>query len=228
MLESLRMGPRYARGRRDARAGHVRTLTVSGSLVVARVRAPDDDGPGHRTRIAARAYGAADWARAEQRLAAEARYVADLLAGRMPADVDTVFDALGMPLLPSSIDEIAMDCDCGGWSMPCTHLAATCYALAASFETDPFGVFAWRGRSREELLLNLRELRGTGARAAPPAAPPADPVDFWGVRPEPAAPVTRLPGRPDALLDELGPLIADGVDLAELLRPAYRAMGGTG
>ena len=45
-----------------------------------------------------------------------------------------------------------MDCTCERWPMPCTHLAATCYALAQSFETDPFGVFAWRGRGRDELL----------------------------------------------------------------------------
>ena len=37
MFEALRMGPVFARGRRDARAGHVRHLMVAGSLVVAQV-----------------------------------------------------------------------------------------------------------------------------------------------------------------------------------------------
>ena len=148
MFESLRMGPTFARGRRDERAGHVRSLTISSSLVVAQVRGPDDP-RAFRSRIAVRAFGAAEWARVEDDLAAQARFVADLLAGRMPAGHRRrCSSAAGLSLLPLSLDEVAMDCTCERWPMPCTHLAATCYALARSFEEDPFGVFAWRGRSR--------------------------------------------------------------------------------
>jgi uncharacterized Zn finger protein len=161
-FESLRMGPTFARGRRDERAGHVRQLTVSGSLVVALVRGPDD-AKAFRARIAVRSFGAAEWARVEQDLAAEARFAAELLAGRMPAGIGAVFEAAGLSLLPLSLDEVAMDCACERWPMPCVHLAATCYALARSFEADPFGVFTWRGRGRDELLLHLRDLRSASA-----------------------------------------------------------------
>jgi uncharacterized Zn finger protein len=119
--------------------------------------------------------------------------------------------------------------------MPCVHLAATCYALARSFEEDPFGVFAWRGRHRDELLLHLRELRAAGAPAAPAqeANPPASPdpdtgweEEFWGAEVTSAAAITGRPGavsRPDALLDQLDPppLAHDGRPIADLLRPAY-------
>lgn len=224
MFESLGMGPTFSKGRRAAKAGHVRSLTISSSLVVGRVRTADL-GVGHRTRIAVRAYGASEWARIEQVLAAEARYAADLLAGRMPADITTIFARLDLPLLPEFVGDVAMDCDCQGWPMPCSHLAATCYALARAFDTDPFGILAWRGRSRDELLLRLRDLRG-GARATPARAAAADldVAGFWGTPPGPAAPTHAVP-RTDALLDELGPLIVDGVDVTALLRPAYRAMG---
>jgi hypothetical protein len=47
--------------------------------------------------------------------------------------------------------------------MPCAHLAATCYALARAFESDPFEVFTWRGRPRDELLMRLRRLREASA-----------------------------------------------------------------
>ncbi|MEU4222531.1 hypothetical protein, partial [Actinoplanes sp. NPDC026623] len=171
MFESLRMAPTFARGRRDARAGHVRLLAISGSLVTAQVRGPDDP-TAFRSRIAVRAFGAAEWSRVEDDLAAQARYVADLLAGRMPADIEAVFTAAGLTLLPLSLDEVAMDCTCERWPMPCIHLAATCYALARSFEEDPFGVFAWRGRSRDELLTRLSQLRGATAHAPPEAAAP--------------------------------------------------------
>jgi uncharacterized Zn finger protein len=238
MFEALRMAPTFARGRRDARAGHVRHLTISSSLVVAQVRGPEETAA-HRARIAVRAFGAAEWARVEDDLAAQARYVADLLAGRMPADIEQVFTGAGLSLLPLSIGEVAMDCTCERWPMPCAHLAATCYALARSFETDPFGVFAWRGRGRDELLLRLRQLRGAALQevdSAPPDSGPAvddglgEIADFWGGAPTGAIRPDQLAGaataRLDALLDQLDPppLAVNGRPIVELLRPAYQAL----
>jgi uncharacterized Zn finger protein len=234
MFEALRMAPTFARGRRDARAGHVRNLTISGSLVVAQVRG-NDETVAQRARIAVRAFGAAEWARVEGDLATQARYVADLLAGRMPADIEQVFAGAGLSLLPLSIGEVAMDCSCERWPMPCGHLAATIYTLARSFETDPFGVFAWRGRGRDELLLHLRTLRGA---VLPPPAPASEPspedlavAGFWGDDRAPASlPPPVAAGRADAMLDQLDPppLFLGGQSIVELLRPAYRAMGPKG
>ncbi|WP_433383016.1 hypothetical protein ACQPZX_20205 [Actinoplanes sp. CA-142083] len=250
-FESLRMGPTFARGRRDERAGHVRQLTISGSLVVALVRGPDDP-KAFRARIAVRSFGASEWARVEQDLVAEARFAADLLAGRMPPGIGEVFTGAGLSLVPLSLDEVAMDCGCERWPMPCVHLAATCYALARSFEEDPFGVFAWRGRHRDELLLHLRELRASATAATHDVAGGPDaPVGavlteipdvsdspesgkewaaaFWGAEPSPPAAASGRPGavtRPDALLDQLDPppLSHDGRPVVDLLRPAYLAM----
>ncbi|GLY95048.1 hypothetical protein [Actinoplanes sp. NBRC 103695] len=230
-FESLRLGSTFSRGRRDARNGHVRSLTISSSLVVARVRGPED-AAAFRSRIAVRAFGAAEWSRAEDALAAEARYVADLLAGRMPPGVERVFAEAGLSLLPLSLDDVAMDCTCERWPMPCTHLAATLYELARSFDSDPFGVFTWRGRTREELLDRLRRLRGAVAvtqqiDAIPEPPSPADAglgdvADFWGSGTPPAAPPPART-RPDALLDQLDPPPL-GDDLVEKLRPAYLAL----
>jgi uncharacterized Zn finger protein len=229
MVEALRMAPTFAAGRRAARAGHVRSLTISSSLAVAQVRGPDESAT-HRARIAVRAFGAAEWSRVEAALVAQARFAADLLAGRMPAGIEAVVAGTGVNLLPLSLDEIAMDCTCGRRPMPCVHVAATCYALAASLDTDPFGVFAWRGRARDELLLRLRRLRG--AAAVDTLAEPADEglgdlADFWGTGTPPARPFpTRAEVRADALLDQVDPppLTAGGRPLTEALRPAYRAL----
>jgi uncharacterized Zn finger protein len=173
MFESLRMGSTFSRGRRDERAGHVRSLTVSSSLAVALVRGPDD-ATAFRSRIAVRAFGAAEWARVESALVKEARFLAGLLDGRMPPGVEAVFAESGLTVLPLSLDEVAMDCTCERWPVPCVHLAATCYALARTFETDPFEVFTWRGRHRDELLMRLRRLReATAVDSAASAGPSA-------------------------------------------------------
>jgi uncharacterized Zn finger protein len=233
MFESLGMAPRFARGRRDARAGHVRNLTISGSLVVAQVRGPDEPAA-HRARIAVRSFGAAEWSRIEDELAAEARHTADLLAGRMPDDIDAVVARAGLQLLPLSIGDVAMDCTCERWPMPCTHLAAACYALATSFDTDPFGVLAWRGRDRDELLERLRQLRGAATPVVQPveAAKGLDLDNFWAGTPTASPPAAAAAGfgaaarHPDALLDQLDPpLTVDGRTVTDLLRPAYRAFG---
>lgn len=253
MFESLRMGPTFARGRRDERAGHVRSLTVSSSLAVAQVRGPDDP-VAFRSRVAVRAFGAAGWARVESALVKEARFVAGLLDGRMPAGIEAVFDDAGLTLLPLSLDEVAMDCSCERWPMPCIHLAATIYALARAFQSDPFEVFTWRGRHRDELLMRLRRLREeaavntvgaaevpddakTATRAETSAAPEpplidfGDPDAFWGRALDLSESPVQEPvgGRSDSLLDQLDPprLAHHGRPLIEVLRPAYRSLPDT-
>ncbi|MBB2949194.1 putative Zn finger protein [Actinoplanes lutulentus] len=236
MFEALRMGPTFARGRRDERAGHVRSLTISSSLVVALVRGPEET-TAFRSRIAVRSFSASEWARVEKTLVSEARYVAGLLDGRMPDGIEAVFAEAGLGLLPLSLDEVALDCTCERWPMPCAHLAATCYALARTFEADPFEVFTWRGRSRDELLMRLRRARESaavdGVLAPEPASPaervplidPDDPGAFWGNYPPPAA-AAPTGVRPDALLDQLDapPLSHHGRPIVEVLRPAYAAL----
>lgn len=234
VFESLGMGAQFQRGRRYARAGQVVQLTISASLVVAVVRGEDEQA--YRARIAVRAFSAADWTRVERALAGQAYYAAKLLAGQIPADIDQVFAGFGLALFPEGVGDVAMDCSCDDWQVPCGHLTAVIYTLAESFDVDPFGIFAWRGRGREELLERLRATRlgaaaKAGAAAATAGAPkPADlAASFWGSAGELPARPQPLPGvvrRPDALLDQLEPLplSVDGQPVTELLRPVYRAI----
>jgi uncharacterized Zn finger protein len=233
MLESLRMPTVFQQGRRYARSGKVRSLNISTSLVTGLV--VDDDGETYRARIAVRAFTAADWRRIERTLAAEALHAARLLAGELPDDLDSVLAGYGLSLFPTELTEIALECSCTGWHKPCTHLAATCYAFAESFDADPFGILAWRGRGRTELLDNLRALRtspdtGAGTAAAAAAARHAPPLaGFWSAGPRLEPPLERVPGsvrRPDALLEQLDPLSlsAGQFDVADVLTEAYHRL----
>jgi uncharacterized Zn finger protein len=230
MLESLRMPAVFQQGRRYARSGQVRSLRISTSLVTGLV--VDDDGETYRARIAVRAFSAADWRRIERALAAEAIHAARLLAGDLPEDLDLTLAGYGLSLFPDELTDIALECSCAGWQKPCAHLAATCYELAESFDADPFGILAWRGRGRTELLDNLRTLRtfpDTGAGAAAAAAPPPPLAGFWTAGPRLAPPLEPLPGsvrRPDALLEQLDPLglSAGRFEVADVLAEAYRRL----
>jgi len=227
MLEALRMPAQFQQGRRYARSGRVQSLTISTSLVTGLVL--DDDGVTYRARVAVRAFSAADWHRIERALAGEALYTARLLAGELPPDLDRLLGSFGLSLFPAELPDVALECSCPSWQKPCAHLAATCYALAASFDTDPFGILAWRGRSREELLERLRGLRIKDLGIEPSPAKNDSTASFWtaGPRLEPLPP--PVPGtvqRPDALLDQLEPLglTAGRFEVADLLRGAFRML----
>jgi uncharacterized Zn finger protein len=135
--------------------------------------------------------------------------------------------------------------------VPCKHLAAVCYVLAEEFDRDPFGMLAWRGKARDDLLAALRLIQagpGQAATADPagqgsgPARPhrgsldvPAPPLEecldgFWSSALSPArlralatAPDT---GAPDLLLRMFPPppVTVRGQDLADVLAPAYQRL----
>jgi len=231
VLESFGMGGRLERGRNYARTGQVMSLSLSTSMVVALVMGSRSTP--YRARIGVKKFSDADWRRIERALADQAIFAAKLLAGEMPPEIEGVFTELGLTLFPETLRELSMDCSCPDWEVPCKHLAATCYLLAESFDTDPFEILAWRGRGREDLLDNLRALRGAAERTREQTEDVVVPLEdclesFW-VRPNaPSVPVPDLAvaQHPDAVLDQLDPLpvVVRRRPVVDLLRPAYRAM----
>ncbi|GAB2859130.1 SWIM zinc finger family protein [Lentzea nigeriaca] len=232
VLESFGMGGRLTRGRNYARQGQVLSLSLSTSMVIALVQGSRPTP--YKVRIAIKAFTTPEWQRIEHALAGQALYAAKLLAGEMPPDIETLFASLGLQLFPATSRELTMDCTCPDWEVPCKHLAATCYLLAESFDNDPFEIFAWRGRSREDLLERLRTLRGATRSAivrdeAPPLTKCLD--TFWQKQTatslnlgDPTAVV-----RVDAVLDQLDgvPITVGRSNLVDLLRPAYQALKPT-
>lgn len=248
LLESFRLGGRLDRGRRYARAGQVLDLQVAAGLVSARVQGSRVQP--YRVRLETPVLVPADWERVEQAMAGRAAFAARLLAGEMPHDIEETFAAAGVSLFPASPRNLASSCSCPDWSNPCKHVAAVYYLLAEAFDDDPFLIFAWRGRTRSELLGRLRALRGSdtspaeapgtsgaggpgpgdgGGLVPPVEAPPlAGSLDrFWSAGDLDALRIRpRAAEVPDALLRQLDPPAVDvaGRDLAELLTPAYRIL----
>ncbi len=166
VLESFGMKSRLTRGRSYARSGQVLSLEISAGYVTALVQGSRVKP--YRVRLQVLPLTTKQWRRVEQELAARAVFRARLLAGEMPAEIEDVFAACGTPLFPKSAHDLEMSCSCPDWGVPCKHLAAVCYVLAEAFDEDPFGVLAWRGKGREDLLAALR--RTGGSTGAGPAA----------------------------------------------------------
>jgi uncharacterized Zn finger protein len=233
VLESLGMSGRLARGRNYARRGQVVRFELTTGYVTAAVQGSRPQP--YRVRLQVLPLTSRQWGNVERALAAQALFRAKLLAGEMPHEIEEVFSACGTPLFPRSAADLGMSCSCPDWEVPCKHLAAVCYVLAEAFDDDPFGMLAWRGRGREELLASLR-LVGAAADEAPRPVlevddpPLAECLDgFWSpglsaarLRARPAA--TASP--PDLLLRsfEPPPVAVRGRDLADLLSPVYQRL----
>jgi uncharacterized Zn finger protein len=168
VLESYGMSGRLARGRSYARAGQVLDFQLAQGKVTAQVQGSRPRP--YQVRLGVLPLTTAQWRRVQDRLAGQALFRAKLLAGEMPHEIEEVFEDCGTPLFPRQASDLDMRCSCPDWGVPCKHLAAVCYVLAEEFDRDPFGLLAWRGKGREELLGALRKLQaaasGTAAQAA--------------------------------------------------------------
>ncbi len=249
VLESYGMSGRLARGRSYARAGQVLDFELSQGKVTARVQGSRVRP--YQVRIGVLPLTTAQWRRVLQQLASQALFRAKLLAGEMPHEIEEVFGECGTPLFPRSATDLDMHCSCPDWGVPCKHLAAVCYVLAEEFDRDPFGMLAWRGKGRDELLAALRRIHGGASASGGPAAlasraaldvlaPPLEECldGFWSPGLSPARlralATTRDAAAPDLLLRMFAPppVQVRGKDLADVLAPAYQRLGaddpGTG
>ena len=246
VLESYGMSGRLARGRSYARAGQVLDFRLSQGKVTAQVQGsrvrPYD------VRLGVLPLTKPQWRRVTERLASQALFRAKLLAGEMPHEIEDVFAECGTPLFPRSATDLDMHCGCPDWGVPCKHLAAVCYVLAEEFDRDPFGMLAWRGKGRDELLTALRRIQGAAGGASEPEDPagpagtsraildvPAPPLakcldGFWspGLSPARLRALAAAPGSaaPDLLLRMFPPppVQVRGKDLADVLTPAYQRL----
>src|ERR1019366_7106820 len=235
VLESFGMKSRLARGRNYARTGQVLGFEISPGYVTAQVQG--SRARPYRVRIQLLPLTTAQWQRVEQALAGQALFRAKLLAGEMPQAIEEVFADCGTPLFPRSARDMEMSCSCPDWGVPCKHLAAVCYVLAEAFDLDPFGILAWRGRAKEDLLAALRRRAAGAAQARQPVIEIADRplaeclADFWSAGMSPAR-LRALPPAPqtapDLLLRTFEPpgVRVRGIDLAALLTPAYQRLAG--
>ena len=240
VLESFALGTRLTRGRNYARQGQVLTLRIEPGVVQATVQGSRPSP--YQVRIGLPAFAGPVWSAVEAVLAAEALGAAKLLAGELPPHVEDAFAEAGAPLFPARLGDLAMRCSCPDDAVPCKHLAAAFYLLAERFDADPFQILLWRGRTRDELLANLRALRTGDAEpvpvgGAPPPRPAGTAPALEGL-PEPDVDLDRfwLPPVPvtdpepvqvterDLLLRQLaapGPGLG-GAELLRILRSWYR------
>jgi len=243
VLEGFDIGARLARGRNYARRGQVTEITVKRGEVTAAVQ-------GSRSRpytvsIGMKTLKASAWKKLAAVLGAEAHFLARLLSGELPEDIEKAFTKAGLSLFPKTRNDLQTGCSCPDWSNPCKHIAAVYYLLGEEFDRNPFLILKLRGLERGELMKLLdrkskapagkkvvrkRKPKGMAKSKAPAAGQPlpVSPESFWGPqerRKRDLSPTPAAPPAPAALLRRLGdfPFWRGMKSLPDALAPLYEA-----
>ena len=162
-LERMDLGGRFGRGRNYAMSGQVAELRIDGNRVTASVQG-----------VRAEKYAVtADFRRVEgaarKRIVAALRrepmFIARLLAGEMPLEVEEIFRREGFPLYPGEKMESArkradagrlydtvLECSCPDYANPCKHVFAALIILGEEIARRPALLLELRGITLEELL----------------------------------------------------------------------------
>lgn len=171
-LNRMGMDTRLARGRSYARKGQVTQLDIRGGGAFASVQG--SMARPYQVEIRLKAWDEKQWKKVISEIAGQALYAAELLAGEMPHEIEEIVKKSGVHLFPVSGKDLETGCDCPDYANPCKHIAAVYYILAERFDTDPFLIFAMRGKEKEDLLGDLRSERGTATPEEPPVSQPVN------------------------------------------------------
>ena len=175
VLESFGWVRRLARARTYAREGNVLSIDFKGSKVAAKVQgtAPDP----YKVSLSLDPFEDDQWGYVIESMAQRAIFSAKLLAGEMPQNIEEVFTANGLSLFPFTKFDIHSKCSCPDPANPCKHIGAVYYLLGDRFSEDPFVLFQLRGRTKEQIIEALRQIRSAGSTANGVAETSEDSLD---------------------------------------------------
>ncbi|BAZ43808.1 SWIM-type zinc finger domain-containing protein [Chondrocystis sp. NIES-4102] len=157
LLNSYRFKKRLERGRAYAREGNVLSIDFSDSKAKATVQGSEEQP--YKVSLSLDCFSDEDWDYVITKLSEKAIFSAQLLAGEMPETIEAVFIASGLILFPFTLNEVRSRCSCPDKANPCKHIAAVYYQLGDRFSEDPFIIFQLRGRTKNQIIARLRQIR---------------------------------------------------------------------
>jgi uncharacterized Zn finger protein len=219
VLESFGWVRRLARARVYAREGNVLNIDFKGPKVFARVQgtAPEP----YKVTLSLDPFSDEEWKYVIESMAQRAVFSAKLLAGEMPQNIEEVFTSNGLSLFPFTKFDIHSRCSCPDPANPCKHIGAVYYLLGDRFSEDPFVLFQLRGRTKEQIIEALRQIRSEGSAESSVSSSETEDTSprlrtqapikidqFWQYSDqlEPSLVVITPPPSGETVLDVLGPI----------------------
>jgi len=226
LLDSYRFKKRLERARNYARQGNVLSIKFQGSKVLARVQGTEPEP--YQVSLSLDPFNEEEWGYVIETMSQRAIFAAKLLAGEMPQNIEEVFTANGLSLFPFTLADIRSKCSCPDKANPCKHIGAIYYQLGERFSEDPFVLFQLRGRTKDQIIAALRQLRVASVEApnletpdiqekTPNTQHPLKIDSFWQYNEplESALVVIAPPPTSETVLDVLGPIPLPELDATE-------------
>ncbi|MBD2515160.1 SWIM zinc finger family protein [Nostoc sp. FACHB-973] len=157
LLDSYRFKKRLERARNYARQGNVLSIEFKGAKVLAKVQGSEVEP--YKVSLSLEPFSDEQWGYVIETMSQKAIFAAKLLAGEMPQNIAEVFTANGLSLFPFTLSDVHSKCSCPDKANPCKHIGAIYYQLGDRFSEDPFVLFQLRGRTKEQIISDLRQLR---------------------------------------------------------------------
>ncbi len=233
VLESFGWRRRLERARIYAREGRVLHLEFQGPQVIARVQgtAPEP----YDVSLSLDPFSEEQWDYVIEEMSKRAIFAAKLLAGEMPQSIEEAFTSAGLSLFPFSKFDIHSKCSCPDPVNPCKHIGAVYYLLGDYFSQDPFILLQLRGRTKQQTIETLRQMRSAAGvkfvetTQVPAAAVPFTPLkldqQFWEYNAQLDASLVVIapPPSSETVLDVLGPIPFES-NLASGVQPSGEAV----
>ncbi|MBD2251764.1 SWIM zinc finger family protein [Nostoc parmelioides] len=157
LLDSYRFKKRLERARIYSRQGNVLSIEFKGAKVLAKVQGSEEEP--YKVSLSLDPFSDEQWGYVIETMSQKAVFAAKLLAGEMPQNIEEVFTSNGLSLFPFTLSDVHSKCSCPDKANPCKHIGAVYYQLGDRFSEDPFVLFQLRGRNKEKIIRDLRQLR---------------------------------------------------------------------
>jgi uncharacterized Zn finger protein len=159
LLDSYRFKKRLERARNYYRQGNVLSIEFKGAKFLAWVKGSEAEP--YKVSLFLDSFSDEEWGYVIETMSHKSIFAAKLLAGEMPQNIEEVFTSNGLSLFPFTLGDVHGKCSCPDKAVPCKHIGAVYYQLGDRFSEDPFVLFQLRGRTKEQIISDLRDLRST-------------------------------------------------------------------
>lgn len=163
-LSNIDYSNRIPRGARYARNGSVKSVVIDGNHITAKVQGSRERP--YKVTMTVNKFSDDEIDRLIDGILSKPAIVPQLFNMHLSPLVLDIAKKAKLKVFPSSWKDLAMNCSCPDWAIPCKHLAAVVYMVGLEIDNNPFLVFQLHG---VDLLEELRK-RGVSIEAKKSAA----------------------------------------------------------
>ncbi len=138
-LDRIDFSNRLDRGRRYANNGSVKSISIHGNQIEAKVQGSQIKP--YSISIVVPPFFEKEKMIFKTAISENTLLLSKLLNRELPAELLQIGEKNKIKIFPQSWQDIKLNCSCPDWAVPCKHLAAVIYTIANEIDQNPFIVF---------------------------------------------------------------------------------------